>query len=140
MWTCPDCGRVFRNTRQWHSCQKENLEGHFRNRPPALRQLFDELNTFITELGPVEVSPVKTAILFRRGATFLAVNVKPDHLKLEFQLEHEAEDLVISRSVRVSGNRVFHEAVIDEGADIHERLKQWITEAYGLISGTNNQD
>ena len=44
MWTCSECGRVFRKAKQPHSCQKIPLDKHFRNKDKA-RDLFEYLET-----------------------------------------------------------------------------------------------
>jgi hypothetical protein len=28
VWTCPECGKKFRNKNQWHSCYRVSLEDH----------------------------------------------------------------------------------------------------------------
>ena len=42
MWTCPQCGRIFKKANQPHSCRKVPLEEHFKNKQAA-RMLFDFL-------------------------------------------------------------------------------------------------
>ena len=133
-WTCPDCKRTFRHTNQWHSCIRVSVADHLKNKPDLVKEILQKLTGVVTEFGDVVVDPVKTAIQFKAGATFLSAKVKRDCLQLEFQLTHEVDEFPIYRSVRVSGERVLHFAVLEDPGEIDVTLTDWLREAYDLIA------
>ena len=133
-WTCPDCKRTFRQTNQWHSCARVTVDDHLENKPDFVKNILQKLTGIVTGFGDVLVDPVKTAINFKAGATFLSAKVKKDCLQLEFQLTREVDEFPIYRSVRVSRARILHFAVLEDPRDIDGALAKWLREAYDLIS------
>jgi hypothetical protein len=134
-WTCPDCQREFRNTNQWHSCIKADVADHLRDKSAAVVAAFDKLSRGIEGFGEMTISPVKTAIQFKAGATFLSVKIKKDYVELEFQLGELVERFPVYRSVRVSKNRVVHLVVIEGPEGVDKQLMGWLRASYVLVSG-----
>ncbi|MCZ6766306.1 MAG: hypothetical protein O7D32_05185 [bacterium] len=64
-WTCPNCGRGFRNKNQWHSCEIRELDHHLQRRSPAVREMVGRLLEAAHGFGAVEMVPVKTSIQCR---------------------------------------------------------------------------
>ncbi len=132
-WTCPNCKRTFRHTNQWHSCVRVSVADHLKNRCDPVKKLLQKLIGIVTAFGAVIVDPVKTAIQFKAGATFLSVKVKKDCLQLEFQLRNGVDEFPIYRSVRVSKERVLHFAVLEDPQEIDGAVVGWLREAYDLV-------
>jgi hypothetical protein len=133
-WNCPDCDRTFRHTNQWHSCIRVTVSDHLKNKPDFVKEILHKLIGTVTAFDGVVVDPVKTAIQFKCGATFLSVKVKKDCLLLEFQLCAEVDEFPIYRNVRVSRERVLHFAALEEPTEIDGPLVGWLREAYDLIA------
>ena len=132
-WTCPGCDRTFRHTNQWHSCIRRTVSDHLKNKPDLIKEILHKLIGVVSAFDGVVVDPVKTAIQFKAGATFLSVKVKKDCLQLEFQLRDEVDEFPIYRNVRVSKERVLHFAVLEEPEEIEGPLVDWLREAHDLI-------
>jgi hypothetical protein len=132
-WTCPDCGKEFRHTNQWHSCETRSVEDHLRGRTPDVRRIVQKLLDAVRGFGDVTLNPVKTSIQLKAGATFLSIRAKKDHVEIEFQSTSEKSAFPVYKSVRISKNRVWHAAVIEEEADVDAGLLGRIRESYNLM-------
>jgi hypothetical protein len=133
-WTCPECGKSFRNKNQWHSCFTLSLEDHLRNKPEKIQKLVYKLITILESFGPIELNPVKSVIQVKAGATFLSIKTKKEYVELEFQLGKEIEIFPIHRSVKISGNRVLHFLYLQSKKDINGQLIEWLKDSYKLVS------
>ena len=100
-WTCPDCGKSFRNKNQWHSCYTLKLEDHIRNKPKVIQDIVHTLIMKLQDFGSIELNPVKSVIQVKAGATFLSIKPKKDFVELEFQLGEAVEEFPIHRFVRI---------------------------------------
>ncbi len=138
-WICPDCKKEFRNKNQEHSCARVPIDDHFKNKPGQIRMIFDRLMQEAHQFGDISVNPVKTSIQVKAGATFLSVRTKRDRVEIEFQLGREIAKLPITRSFRISKNRVLHTAVLERFDQVNKELVGWLQESYELISGQNLQ-
>jgi len=136
-WTCPDCGKSFRNRNQWHSCYKLDLADHLRHKPEKIKTLVHDLLTQIETFGPIELNPVKSVIQVKAGATFLSIKPKSEYVELEFQLDQDIDQFPIHRTVRISRNRVLHFMNIDSGEDINDQLIEWLQDSYYLVRGAS---
>ncbi len=135
-WTCPDCGKSFRNRNQWHSCYTLNLEDHLRNKSEEIKNIVNDLLIEIGQFGPIELNPVKSVIQVKAGATFLSIKPKKDYIELEFQLGQEIDQFPIHRTIRISRNRVLHLLYIQNQEDINDQLLDWIKSSYLLVSAS----
>jgi len=132
-WTCPDCGKSFRNNNQWHSCYTLSLEDHLQNKPVQIYALVKNLIAQIKTFGPIELNPVKSVIQVKAGATFLSIKPKTDYVELEFQLGEEIDEFPIHHTVRISRNRVLHFINIEIEEDINSQLIRWLKDSYLLV-------
>jgi len=112
------------------------IEEHLRNKDARVREAFERLQRAVGRFGGVSLDPIKTAVQFRAGATFLSVRAKRDHLVLEFQLEREFKDYPVYETVRISGNRFLHRAVIEDARELDARLLGLLREACILVRGS----
>ena len=131
-WTCPDCKRIFKNTKQGHSCVVKSLNEHFLNKEPGVRATYDRLESTLKAFGDFQVSPVINAILFSSESTFLVVKPKNKWLDLEFVLDYEANEFPIHKTVRVSKTRFAHFVRIQRPEEVDKQLIEWIKKAYVL--------
>jgi hypothetical protein len=122
MWTCPECGKRFRNKNQWHSCYRLTIEDHLKNKSENVQNAVLLLIGKIESFGPMQLNPVKSSIQVKAGATFLSIWLKTDIIKLDFQLGHKVDDFPIHRVIRISGKRYLHSVYIQESEDLDETL------------------
>ena len=134
-WTCPTCNKKFRNKNQEHSCARVPIDDHFSGKPGNIRMIYDRLMQEVHRFGEVTVNPVKTSIQIKTGATFLSVKPKRDRVEIEFQLGREISTFPITRSFRVSKNRVLHCATLESYDQVNQEIVQWLRESYELVSG-----
>lgn len=135
MWTCPKCGKQFRNANQWHSCARVDVETHLAKTSPEVRATYDKLLRAVERFGRVTLDPVKTAIQIRAGATFISLRVKRDHIDVDFSLARQVSEFPVYKSLRISRNRVLHFAVLEGPDDVDRRFVGWMREAYNLVRG-----
>ena len=134
-WTCPTCRKEFRNKNQEHSCARLPIDDHFKNKPAEIRMIYDRLMQEIMRFGDISVNPVKTSIQIKAGANFLSIRPKRDRVEIEFQLDREIAKLPVTKSLRISKNRVLHSAVLESFEQVNQELIKWLEESYELVSG-----
>src|SRR5689334_17015260 len=92
LWKCEKCGRAFANRNQSHACANYDLDHHFRDKSPEIRDLFDRAVDVIHSLGPVLVLPEKTRIAFQVRMSFAQMTPRrrwvDGHVVLARRLEH----------------------------------------------------
>jgi hypothetical protein len=136
-WTCPACKKKFKNPNQEHSCARVPVDAHLKNKPAAIRMIYDRIIMEVQRFGPYTLNPVKSSIQVKAGATFLSVKPKRDRVDIEFFLSREEGREPVTKCFRVSGNRVLTCATIDNVMQVNERLVGWIRESYELIRAAN---
>ncbi len=131
-WICETCGRKFKNTNQWHSCEQSTIEQHINGKPEFLVEIFHKLLDVVSEFGDIELLPLKTTIQVQRKSTFLSIYLKKNKVHLEFQTKDEKKLSCITKSIRISKNRVFHHLDIRDISEINGDLIIIFREAYNL--------
>lgn len=131
-WICDTCGRKFRNTNQWHSCEQSTIEQHINGKPEFIVEIFHKLLDVVSQFGDIELLPLKTTIQVQRTSTFLSIYLKKNKVHLEFQAKNEKKISCITKSIRISKNRVFHHAELKDVSEINADLIKIIREAYNL--------
>jgi Domain of unknown function (DUF5655) len=135
MWTCPNCGRSFKNANQNHTCRLISKDDLFKKRPVQLRSLYKKIFEIVRQFGDFREETVPPdVIFFKTRSTFLAVKVKKDHLDIEFFLDHIEDAPPVSKYLQTSKNRVAHIVPIDSGKDINRQLIAWMKHSYELIA------
>ena len=130
MWTCPNCKRQFKNRNQEHSCAVTDLESHFFNKEPRVKEAFGKLHREVSKFGPMSVNSVKHAILFTRGSHFLAIKPKKKWLDIEFVLPYPQEGFPIHKTVQAAKSKWAHFVRLETGTEVDEQLLAWLKEAY----------
>lgn len=131
-WICETCGREFKNTNQWHSCEQSTIEQHINGKPEFIVEIFHKLLDVASEFGAIELLPLKTTIQVQRTSTFLSIYLKKNKVHLGFQAKEEKKLPCITKMVRISKNRVFHLADLKEISEIDAELTLSLREAYNL--------
>lgn len=91
-WTCPNCSRSFANKNQWHSCGKYELSEHFHGKAPGIVALYHAIEQAVLACGECRVEPAKTAILFKRRVTFVAIKLRQKYVGIGIRLRREVLD------------------------------------------------
>ncbi|MCB9461483.1 MAG: hypothetical protein H6670_17650 [Anaerolineaceae bacterium] len=108
------------------------IENHFEGKDPIVWQIYNELMTRLSLLGPVTAAPKKTSIHLDNKSGFAGVYTRKSYILLHFRLAHQVEDPRISKIEKHSAHRFMHTVTLRSGADIDNQLVQWLKEAYEL--------
>lgn len=130
LWRCGVCGREFANRNQSHACGRYELERHFRDKKPEIRQLFDRAAAVIEAIGPVRILPEKTRIAFQVRMSFAQLTPKRNwidgHVVLARRLEHPR----FTRIETFSPRNHLHAFRLRQLSDIDADFRAWMDEAY----------
>lgn len=130
-WTCPTCDRRFGRRNQSHECAPAlTVEEYFATGPEFERPVFEVVRAHLETLGPVLVEPVSVGVFFKRSRTFAELRPRTRWVVLSFILPMAVADDRISRRVRISTTRTYHETKLREPVDIDDQVLAWLTEAY----------
>jgi len=134
MWTCPNCGRTFRNTNQDHSCVVTDLELHFENKDQNVKDTFEKIKDIAMNLGNVKINSVKNAILFQAKSQFLAVKPKKKILDIEFVLDEPIEGFPIHKTVQATKTKWAHFVRLESPEEVDAQIVEWIERAHSVCS------
>ena len=130
-WTCPECARSFGRRNQSHECAPAlTVEEYFATGPEFERPIFEVVRAHLESLGPVVVEPVQVGVFFKRSRTFAELRPKTRWVTLSFILPAQVMAERVSRRVRISSARTYHETKLREPADVDDEVLAWLTEAY----------
>ena len=134
MWTCPECGRIFKRAKQPHSCKKVPLGDHFKDKEQA-KQLFDYLVEQIEKkAGKVKIISIPCCVHLFGKYDFLAALPKKDRLEVRIALDRELKSPRLKQSVRMSSKRYKNCFDIRSKEEIDSELLGWIKGSYFLDS------
>ncbi len=119
------------------------LEGLFAARAEALA-LFNVVRAFIESLGPVTMDVSKTQVAFGRGRKFawvwlpqMWIKKRPDEsVTLVFDYPYRIRHRRIASAVEPRPGRWTHHVLIDREADLDERVRSWLRQAYDLAGSS----
>jgi hypothetical protein len=132
MWTCPECGRIFKNTNQPHSCQRVPLEKHFDGRDLA-KGLFDDLlEQMRAGIGACQVISIPCCVHIFGSYDFVAALPKKDRLEVRFALNRTLDNPRIHHSVPMSATIFKNCLDLRVPAEIDAELLGWLRESYHL--------
>ena len=134
MWVCPNCKKTFREKNISHSCAIVDVEEHFKNRSPILKEVYDKIISTINGFGPFKINPVKASVNIKILSTYLEFKVKKDHLFLAFYLDRTVNEFPVHRIVPLSKTRIVHCINLDHPEQVDKKLISLLKESYVLIS------
>jgi len=132
-WICPSCKRKFKLPNQSHSCTEIDIDSHFINKSPLLIATFQKLLSEVKKIGMVNISPVKSSIMFKVDSTFCSVKFKKESLVIEFFLDHIEKEPLVIKILQVSQNRIVHIVNLYKPEDVNSKVIKWLKESYQLI-------
>jgi hypothetical protein len=134
-WVCPACEREFGRAQQSHVCVPAwTVDDTFAGRPPAQRAIYDAIVEHLNGEGPFHEDAVRVGVFLKSERKFAEVRPKARGLWLDLVLPREIDDPRVSRRIRISADRVAHAVKLVSPAEFDERIRAWLTEAYGHAS------
>ena len=91
LWICPECGHEFVTANMWHSCGNYDLDTHFTNSEPHVRETFEAVVRATQTFGPVTVYAQKTRIVFMVRVRFGGVVTRRRWLNLSLWLTERVQ-------------------------------------------------
>src|SRR5512141_1536685 len=91
-WACPRCDRTFRQVNQRHACGVGSAATLLKGRPPALADLYRQLETTVRRFGEVEVVIRDRYALFRTTRIFADLTVTRDALRVVVHLGRKVSE------------------------------------------------
>jgi hypothetical protein len=132
LWRCPQCDREFANRNQTHTCGLHDLEHHFANCDPIVRELYERVLIVVQSLGSVVVLPEKTRIAFQVRMSFAQVTPRrrwlDGHVVLARRLEHPR----FRRIETFSPRNHLHAFRLEQPSHIDDTFAGWMREAYAV--------
>jgi hypothetical protein len=137
MWTCPLCGRSFRNTQQRHRCERTTAQAQLKNQPDIIVQIYQKIIDTVDKIGHYTKSPIKDYIMLKNRSTFLTIKPRKRYLDISFFLSEKSEDFPIFNSMQTSKNRIAHVARLESPKDVSSTVRSWIKKSYQLTAGND---
>jgi hypothetical protein len=109
-----------------------SVNGHFVNKDPSVRALYDQLLSILKTFGPVTEDPKKTSIHLNRKSALAGVETRKDGLLLNIKSDHQIKSPRIEKVEQISAKRFHHKVRIFSPKDLNEELQDWLKEAYLL--------
>lgn len=131
-WTCSRCDRTFRQVNQRHACGVGSPRGLVKNRPRALVDLYEKLETTVRGFGAVEVVTRDRYALFRTTRIFSDLTVMRDALRVVIHLGRVVSAPYFIKVGR-HAKRVSHVTLIRTSAELRV-ITPLLREAYDLAA------
>lgn len=129
-WTCPECGRTFANTNQWHSCIELALDDHLAGKSEVAVDLYRALESATRSCGDFRIHPQKSRIAFINTMTFAGARLARQWIDVAFIVPEPISDPRI-RSIDMYGPTSFgHEVRINSPTEIGPEVRAWLCVAY----------
>lgn len=132
MWTCPRCGRSFRNTNQRHHCERTTASAQLQGQPEEIIRIYNKILKSVSRFGPFSESPIKDYIMLKHKSTFATLKPRKKYFDISFFLSEVTDEFPIFKSMRTSGKRVLHSLRIEHSREINSKIEGWIRQSYNL--------
>jgi predicted transport protein len=129
-WACPRCSRTFRQVNQRHACGVGSVTTLLKGTPPAITELYRQLESTVTSFGEVEVVTRDRYALFRTTRIFADLTVMRDALRVVVHLGRKVSAPCFVK-VGPSGKRISHVALVRTAEDLHT-VMPFLREAFDL--------
>jgi hypothetical protein len=129
-WACPRCHRTFRQANQRNACGVGSAATLLKGRPPALTDLYRQLETAVRGFGQVEVVTRDRYALFRTTRIFVDLTVMRDALRV---VVHLGRKMTAPYFIKTgpSGDRVSHVVLVRTAKDLRT-IMPLLREAFDL--------
>ena len=85
MWSCPKCGREFKNTNQSHYCayKPDTIDDYIKQSPPEHQEVLQKIRQTVKEVAPDSLEKITWSMpTFFQGENLLQFAVHKKHLGL----------------------------------------------------------
>lgn len=115
MWTCPKCGREFRNTNQDHYCGKvDSIDAYIADQPPEVRPILQQIREIIKKAAPEATEKISWQMpTFWQGENLIHfaafkkhVGIYPGNLTLSPFLERLAEYHTTKGAIQIPFDKI----------------------------------
>ena len=128
MWACPRCKRRSARKNQRHACGTGDRREVIRNRPRAIVELFESIESFARSLGPVEVVTRERYVLLRTVRIFADLVIMAEAVRVAVHLPRKVDAPIFFKVV--AGDRfVSHVAKLRTKEDFEE-IAPFLKEAH----------
>lgn len=130
-WMCPECGREFANRNQGHFCAPGvPVDRVFSGRPPAQRDIYEELIEFVATLGPVHADSVSVGVFLKTDRKLAEIRPMARALSVNLALPRRLDTPRVARVYRSAGEKTWNDLRLRTIEDVDDELLGWLTEAY----------
>ena len=129
-WSCPRCGRSFRQVNQRHACGVGDAASILKDRTPELSDLYRKLESTVKRFGDVEVVTRDRYALFRTTRIFADLTVMKDALRVVVHLGRKVSAPYVIKSAP-GGKRVSHVILVRTAGELRTVLPL-LREAFDL--------
>ncbi len=129
-WTCPRCGRSFRNQGQWHSCVQIRVEDHLADASPAVVAIFSSVRDHLLEFDGVRMDAVQGGVQFVAKRRFASCTIQKTGVRLSFASPDRIDDPRIARCDHFSAN--IWDITMRLKEPIDGQVKAWLRAAYEM--------
>ena len=133
-WQCPECKRTFPGENQWHSCINKPYDVFMGELSQEVKPLMQEIMRHIEGFEKAKREIVKSGVLFKTNAAFLAIKPSRQWIDVDFILEHKNEEFPIYRILQSSKHKFWHTVRVDCMEEIDEQLIDWLNASYDLAT------
>ena len=131
LWRCPDCGRLFANRNQTHTCAlPRSREEHFAGRSPNVIETYQALEAAARANGPMTVVPEKTRIAFQVRMSFAAVTLRSRWVDAHVVLARRLASPRFQRVEAFSPRNHLHQFRLAGPQEVDDEVARWLAEAY----------
>ena len=130
LWTCPQCGHVFVNPHQWHSCKRYTLQQALSRGSPRVRRLFECLRQKVASLGPARVQAYRDHVSFLVRVRFIQATPKKNWLDVAFWLPRRIDSPRFRKVESLTPSDHVHILRITEEDQLDKEVMAWVREGY----------
>jgi len=128
MWVCPGCKRKFARKNQRHACGTGDRAEVIRNRPKAVVELFESIESFARSLGPIEIVTRERYVLLRSVRIFADLVIMAAAVRVAVHLPRKVKAPIFFKVV--AGDRFVTHVAKLETREQFAKVAPFVKEAY----------
>lgn len=109
-----------------------SVDALFAGKAPHLRPIYDQLIIALAAFGPFHKVPKQSSIQLKKTSAFAAIQLRKNHLNLEFRIDYEIDDPRATKHLQLSARRHVYTVKLEQTSDIDSQLLKWLNDAYDI--------
>ena len=105
---------------------------HFKDREPAVKEIYKAIVRTAKKLGPVKEDPKKTSIHLVRKTAFAGIATRKTGLILTLKSDSDIVNKRITRREQASAHRWHLEIKLDAAEQVDQEIAAWLKRAYQI--------